>query len=184
VARSTTQERSATPRQDPGEDGDRGSAGWVAAALEAAVQARAPGVRASTPMVRQLAVNVSRELGLDAQTQTLVAVAVRVRDVGMLALPDSVVLATTPFSPADWELIHRHPVIGAQLLERLGVVAPAAQVVRSHHERWDGGGYPDGCSGDAIPLLSRVIATCDAFVAMASDRPHRRGLGAEVALPE
>ena len=133
-------------------------------------------------MVRQLAVNISRELGLDAQTETLVDVAVRVRDVGMLALPDSVVLATTPFSPVDWELIHRHPVIGAQLLERLGVVAPAAQVVRSHHERLDGRGYPDGCGGDAIPLLSRVIATCDAFVAMAGDRPHRRGLGAEVAL--
>ncbi|MGZ6693472.1 MAG: HD domain-containing phosphohydrolase, partial [Solirubrobacteraceae bacterium] len=150
--------------------------------MEAALQARAPGVHASTPMVRQLAVKLSRALGLDAQTQTLLDTAVRVRDVGMVALPDSVVLATTPLSPADWELINRHPVIGAQLLERLSVVASAAQVVRSHHERSDGDGYPDGCAGDAIPLLSRVIATCDAFVAMASERPHRRGMGAESAL--
>ncbi|MGZ6119468.1 MAG: HD domain-containing phosphohydrolase, partial [Gemmatimonadaceae bacterium] len=182
VARSRSNVDSANAAEGPGGSGDPGSAGWVAAALEAALQARAPGVHASTPMVRQLAVKLSRALGLDAQTQTLLDTAVRVRDVGMVALPDSVVLATTPLSPADWELINRHPVIGAQLLERLSVVASAAQVVRSHHERSDGDGYPDGCAGDAIPLLSRVIATCDAFVAMASERPHRRGMGAESAL--
>jgi putative nucleotidyltransferase with HDIG domain len=73
-------------------------------------------------------------------------------------------------------------VIGEQLLEGLFVVASAAEIVRSHHERWDGGGYPDGVRGTSIPLLSRVIATCDAFVAIASDRPHRRGIGAEAAL--
>ena len=100
-------------------------------------------------------------MGLDAQSQALLAVAVRVRDIGMVALPDSVVLATTPLSPADWELINRHPVIGERLLERLFVMASAAEIVRAHHERWDGDGYPDGRRGDAIPLLSRVIATCD-----------------------
>jgi HD-GYP domain-containing protein (c-di-GMP phosphodiesterase class II) len=73
-------------------------------------------------------------------------------------------------------------VLGQRLLEEIDVVAPAAAIVRAHHERWDGGGYPDGVSGEAIPLLSRIIATCDAFVAMASDRPYRRGLGAEAAL--
>jgi putative nucleotidyltransferase with HDIG domain len=133
-------------------------------------------------MVRQLTVKVSRELGLDAQAQALLDVAVRVRDVGMVALPDAVVLATTPLSPADWELVNRHPAIGADLLQELFVVAAAAPIVRAHHERWDGAGYPDGRRGDAIPLLSRLIATCDAFVAIASDRPHRRGVGAEAAL--
>ncbi len=165
-----------------GGSGDVGTEAWVAAALEAALRARAPGVYASTPMVRQLAVKVSRELSLDAHDQTLLDVAARVRDVGMVALPDAVVLATTPLSPADWELVNRHPVIGAELLEEVFVVASAAPIVRAHHERWDGGGYPDGRAGDAIPLLSRVIATCDAFVAIASDRPHRRGVGAEAAL--
>ena len=168
--------------QDVGESGDRGSAAWVGAALEASVRTRAPGVHASTPMVRQLAARVARELRLDAQAASLLDVSVRVRDVGMLALPDPVVLATTPLSPADWEVVNRHPVIGAELLEGLQVAALSAQIVRSHHERWDGGGYPDGHSGEAIPLLSRVIATCDAFVAIASDRPHRRGIGAEAAL--
>ncbi len=159
-----------------------GSAMLVGAALEAMLRARAPGLHASTPMVCQLAVKVGREMDLDTHTQSLLDLAARVRDIGMVALPDSVVLATTPRSPADWEVINRHPVIGEQLLEGLFVVAPAAEIVRAHHERWDGDGYPDGRRGDAIPLLSRIIATCDAFVAMASDRPHRRGIGAEAAL--
>jgi putative nucleotidyltransferase with HDIG domain len=175
-------DRSATSAGGLSGSGDHGTAAWVAAALEAVLRARAPGVHASTPMVRQLAVKVSRELVLDAQNQALLDVATRVRDVGMVAVPDAVVLATTPLSPADWEVANRHPVIGAELLDELFVVASAAPIVRAHHERWDGGGYPDGLSGDAIPLLSRVIATCDAFVAIASDRPHRRGAGAEAAL--
>ena len=182
VARSLTKAGSPNPGKGPNGRRDPGAAAWVAAALESAVRARAPGVYASTPMVRQLAVKVGRELGLDAQEQTLLEISVRVRDVGLLALPDSLVLATTSLVPADWELVNRHPVIGADLLEELAVVASAAPIIRAHHERWDGDGYPDGRRGEAIPLLSRVIAICDAFVAIASDRPHRRGLGAEAAL--
>jgi putative nucleotidyltransferase with HDIG domain len=133
-------------------------------------------------MLRPLAVKVSRVMGLDTQAHALLDIAVGVRDIGMVGLPDSVVLTTTPLSPADWELINRHPVIGEQLLRELFVVAAAAGIVRAHHERWDGAGYPDGISGEAIPLISRVIATCDAFTAIATDRPHRRGIGAEAAL--
>jgi putative nucleotidyltransferase with HDIG domain len=164
--------------------GDADRAESAGAALEAALAARAPGVHASTPMVRQLALQVGRELDLDAVAKAQLDLAVRIRDVGMIALPDSVALATTALSPADWELVNQHPVIGAELIEGLPVVAFAAPLVRSHHERWDGGGYPDGLTGDQIPLLSRVMATCDAFVSMASDRPHRRGMGAEIALEQ
>jgi response regulator RpfG family c-di-GMP phosphodiesterase/DNA-binding CsgD family transcriptional regulator len=167
-----------------GTNGDFGSAAPVAEALEAALAARAAGVHASTGMVRQLAVNVCRQLELDDRAQALVDVCVRVRDVGMVALPDSVVLATGPLGPEDWEVLNRHPVLGAELLETLPAMESAASIVRAHHERWDGQGYPDGLSGEAIPLLGRVIAACDAFVAMAIDRPHRRGIGAEGALEQ
>jgi putative nucleotidyltransferase with HDIG domain len=182
MALSTRQAVRSRSRMPPREDGDPRAAVWVGAALESALRARAPGVYSSTPTVRQLAVKVGRELGLDAQSRSLLDLCVRVRDVGMIALPDEVVLATAPLSPEGWELMNQHPVVGAQLLDDLLIVAPAAAIVRAHHERWDGGGYPDGLAGDAIPLLSRVIATCDAFVAMARDRPYRRGLGSEVAL--
>jgi putative nucleotidyltransferase with HDIG domain len=155
---------------------------WVGASLEAALRARAPGIHASTPLVCQLTARVGRELGFDAGALMLLVLAARVRDIGMIALPDSIVLATGSRSPAEWELVNSHPALGQQMLEGLMVVASAAPIVRSHHERWDGAGYPDGLRGDATPLLSRVIATCDAFVAVARDRPHRRGMGAEAAL--
>jgi putative nucleotidyltransferase with HDIG domain len=163
-------------------DVDPDSTASVGAALEAALRARAPSLYASTPVVRQVAAKVSRELGFDAPTAGLLDLAVRVRDVGMIALPDSIVHAIARLTPEEWEIVYRHPVIGARLLETLPPVAVAAPTVLSHHERWDGGGYPDGLSGEVIPLLSRVIAVCDAFVALAHDRPHRRGLGSEVAL--
>lgn len=161
-----------------------GAAASVAGALEAALRARAPGMHASTPMVRQLALKVSHELKLDASSAALLDVAARARDVGMVALPDALVLATRQLTPGEWELMNSHPIVGAALLEEFPETADAARIVRSHHERWDGDGYPDGLSGEEIPLLSRVIATCDAFVAIASDRPHRRGLGAEMALDQ
>ena len=72
-------------------------------------------------MVHELAVRVSLELGLDAHRETLLDVSVRVPDVGMLALPDAIVLATTPLSPAGWDLMNRHPIVGAELLEQLSV---------------------------------------------------------------
>lgn len=158
------------------------SARLVACGLEAALKARAPGVYASTPMVRQLAVEVSRALGLDGEEQALVDLCSGVRDIGMVALPDRVVLATGALSPDAWGILNRHPALGADLLKPLAGLGPAAEIVRSHHERWDGEGYPDGRRREAIPVLSRVIAACDAFVAMASDRPHRRGTGVEAAL--
>ena len=93
AARSSTQVRSTAAADDAEQ--------WAGTALEAALQARAPGVHASTPMVRQLALQVARELGLDRRAQARLDLAVRVRDVGMIGLPDSVALATTPLTPAE-----------------------------------------------------------------------------------
>jgi putative nucleotidyltransferase with HDIG domain len=154
----------------------------VATGLAAALKLRARDLHATTPMVRKLAVQVSRQMGLDDHQQELVDVCAQLRDVGMIGLPDSVLMKTGPLSPGDWQLLNRHPVLGAELLHSMPDMAEVAGVVRAHHERWDGEGYPDGLQGEGIPLLSRLIAVCDAFVAMASDRPHRRGIGAEGAL--
>ena len=159
-------------------------AGSAVVSLEAALALRAPAVHASTPMVRRLAVEIVRQLGLDARDQALADMCARVRDVGMLGLPDAVVLATGPLSPQDWELVNRHPALGAELLEGLPGLREMAEVVRAHHERWDGEGYPDGLRGERIPLLSRVIAAADAFVAIATDRPYRKSSGAEAALEQ
>ncbi len=161
---------------------DRAPVARVAAALEAALRARAPALHASTPLVRKLALRVSRRLGLDETQEQMVDACAQLRDVGMIGLPDEVILNTGRLSPPDWALMNRHPELGAELLQSLPGMAAVAQLVRAHHERWDGEGYPDGLRGEAIPLASRVVAVCDAFVAIATDRPHRRGAGAAGAL--
>ncbi len=158
------------------------SAAPIAAGLEAALIARAPAQYMSTPLVRKLAVRVCRQLGLDDRERGAVDVCTQVRDVGMISLPDSVILSPGSLSPSDWALLNRHPALGAELLESIPPMAAAAEIVRAHHERWDGEGYPDGLLGEAIPLASRVVAVCDAFVAIATDRPHRPGVGAGGAL--
>lgn len=150
--------------------------------LEAWLRARAPRIHDSTPMVRQLSIKVADELGLDHDDQSLVELSAQVRDIGMIGLPDEVILNTGRLSPGGWEQVTRHPVLGSKLLSALPAIEMLAPIVRSHHERWDGRGYPDGLAGEQIPLASRILAVCDAFVAISSDRPHRRGLGYETAL--
>jgi putative nucleotidyltransferase with HDIG domain len=183
VATITLDERPPTLRVLRGGSGpDASSSAITAAALEATLKARAPALHASTPLVRRLSVRVSRRLGLDAHEEHMVDVCAQLRDIGMIGLPDSVIFNTGPLSPADWALLNCHPERGADLLHSLPGLAWAAEFVRAHHERWDGEGYPDGLEHEAIPLPSRVVAVCDAFVAIATDRPHRRGSGAEGAL--
>ena len=154
----------------------------IAEAWEAALRARAPAQHAGTPLVRKLAAQVSRQLGLGRAERSAVDVCAQIRDIGMIKLPDSVVLKTGPLSPRDWALLNRHPELGAELLQSFPAMAESAALVRAHHERWDGDGYPDGLRGQAIPLPSRVVAICDAFVAIAIDRPQQRGIGADRAM--
>ena len=154
----------------------------VAAGLEAAFEARAPLIHSGTPLVRKLAANISRLLELEDHERLAIDVCARVRDIGMIGLPDYVIANAGTLSAGDQALLNRHPAIGATLLQSVPTMAAAAGSVRAHHERWDGAGYPDGLSGDAIPLPSRVVMVCDAFVAIATDRPQRRGIGAEGAL--
>lgn len=158
------------------------SAGLIVAGLQAALRLRAPQLDGSTEMVRTLSVRMCSRLGLDDDQRRLADLCARVRDVGMIGLPDDVVLSSSALSPQQWQSVNRHPVLGAELLDSLSPLRSAVPIVRAHHERWDGEGYPDGLAGRAIPLLSRVIATGDAFVALVSDRPHRRAIDSDVAL--
>jgi putative nucleotidyltransferase with HDIG domain len=161
---------------------DPASVEITAAALEAALRVRAPAHSAGTPLVRRLAQQVSRGLDLDEPQTLMVDACAHLRDVGMIGLPDALILNTGPLSPEEWASVNRHPELGAELLLSLPGMGAVARLVRAHHERWDGEGYPDGLRGDSIPLASRVVAVCDAFVAIATDRPHRRGAGAAGAL--
>jgi len=99
----------------------------------------------------------------------------RLHDVGKMALPDNTLRRRGPLSARDWKLIQRHTVIGEEMIAATGVLPGAAVVVRSHHERWDGHGYPDRLRGEDIPLPARIFAVADALDAITTDRPYRAG---------
>jgi HD-GYP domain-containing protein (c-di-GMP phosphodiesterase class II) len=132
-----------------------------------------------------LALAVGRELGLDAREQRDLEFGALLHDIGKLKVPDEILNKPGKLSPAEWEVIRRHPVDGQAMLDRIGgVLAEVGLTVRGHHERWDGGGYPDGLRGEAIPLNARIICACDAYSAMTTNRSYRAAMPSEDALAE
>ena len=119
----------------------------------------------------------------DVELGRLVAGA-QLHDVGKVAIPSSILDKPAALTAAEWALIREHTVIGEQILRSVPELADVATVVRHSHEHWDGSGYPDGLSGEEIPLASRVILCADAFHAMRCDRPYRRGRPASEAIAE
>jgi putative nucleotidyltransferase with HDIG domain len=105
-------------------------------------------------------------------------------DIGKIGVPDNVLRKPTALSEGEWAVMKRHPEFGAQIISGIPFLEDVARIVRHHHERWDGMGYPDGLRGDRIPLGARIFAVGDSFDAMTSDRPYRRGLLIDAAREE
>jgi HD-GYP domain-containing protein (c-di-GMP phosphodiesterase class II) len=143
-----------------------------------------PALAAHLGDVAQLAEATARELGMDEQEVEHVRAAGELHDVGKTAIPEAILEKPGPLDELEWELVRRHSLIAERIVGAAPALAPVAKLVRSVHERWDGKGYPDGLAGEAIPLGSRVVAVCDTFHAMTSDRPYRGAMSAEVALAE
>src|SRR4051812_39664913 len=135
--------------------------------------------------VLSLTVDVGRELGLDAREQRELEFGALLHDIGKLRVPDEILNKPAKLTPAEWAVMKRHPQDGQEMLDRVGgVLADVGVVVRGHHERWDGGGYPDGLVGEDIPLSARIICACDAYSAMTTDRPYRGAMPVEHAMTE
>lgn len=131
-------------------------------------------------MSRKLAV----ALGCDAGEARAIGLAGRLHDVGKVVVPDAILQKPGPLTHGEWDLVKRHPGVGAEVLGHIPSLRMIAPLVRSHHERWDGSGYPDGLAANAIPLGARVIGTADAYDAMITERPYRRALSTDDALDE
>jgi diguanylate cyclase (GGDEF)-like protein len=161
---------------------ERTSLGTVRA-LAVAVDARLETAGTRSAVVAALSAALARQLGLDDERVRLIEIAALVHDVGMVALSDDLLGKTAPLTAPEIEAVRRHPSLGEQIV---GACAPAAVVpwIRHHHERWDGAGYPDGLRAVAIPLEARIIAVCDAWDAMISERPYRRAMTAAEAVAE
>jgi HD-GYP domain-containing protein (c-di-GMP phosphodiesterase class II) len=110
--------------------------------------------------------------------------AASLHDVGKAAIPDDILRKDGPLDVEEWALMRQHTLIGERILVAAPALSRAAKLVRWSHERWDGHGYPDGISGEKIPLGSRIISVCDAFDAMTADRPYRKAMTASAALSE
>ena len=135
--------------------------------------------------VVHLALDVARELKLDFELQRTVEFGALLHDIGKIAVPKEIVNKPGKLDPREWEIIKTHTVEGQRMLERVGgFMGNVGRIVRSHHERWDGRGYPDGLTGADIPFAARIISCCDAFNAMTTDRPYRDALPASMALAE
>jgi putative nucleotidyltransferase with HDIG domain len=135
--------------------------------------------------VVNLALDVAHELALDASGRLKVEFGALLHDIGKIAVPKAIVNKAGELSEGEWEIIRTHTVEGQRMLERVGgVMGEIGQIVRSHHERWDGTGYPDGLRGDEIPLEARIISCCDAFNAMTTTRSYRRAMPQAVAVAE
>jgi putative nucleotidyltransferase with HDIG domain len=142
-------------------------------ALGAALDTRDTATEAHSQRVGRYAIRLARELRLgDAQLRDLEQGAY-LHDVGKIGLPDAVLQKPGPLSEEEWEIVRRHPQIGAALLRRIPFLQGAAEIALCHHERWDGTGYPRGLAAAAIPVAARVFAVADAFDAMTSDRAYR-----------
>jgi diguanylate cyclase (GGDEF)-like protein len=134
--------------------------------------------------VAQLARAVGSRLDLPAHELHDLGLAAELHDVGKLAIPDAILEKPGALTDEEWTFIHRHTLVGERILCAAPSLERIARLVRSTHERLDGLGYPDGLSGDDIPLLSRIVAACDAFFAMTEDRPYRSAMTSEDAISE
>jgi two-component system cell cycle response regulator len=134
--------------------------------------------------VAELAEAVARRLELDSEQIDHVRHAAALHDVGKMAIPDAILDKPAALDDHEWQFIRRHTIIGERIVAAAPALRAVAALVRSSHERWDGGGYPDGLAGEAIPLGARIVSVCDAFDAMVADRPYRAGMDATAALDE
>ncbi len=145
-------------------------------ALALAIEAKDHTTHDHLRRVQLYAVEIGKELGLsDVELEALRAAAV-LHDIGKLAVPEHIISKPGRLTPEEFEKMKIHPVVGAEILERVRFPYPVVPIVRAHHEKWDGSGYPFGLKGEAIPIGARILATVDCLDALASDRQYRRAL--------
>jgi putative two-component system response regulator len=139
-----------------------------------------------TRRVGQSAGRIAKALGLSRREVRRIQMAAPLHDVGKIGIPDSILLSADRLSPADFEIMKTHCVIGADLLasEDVPVLELAAEIALSHHECWDGSGYPNASSGSDVPLAGRIVAVADTFDALTHSRPYKKAWPVEEALEE
>jgi HD-GYP domain-containing protein (c-di-GMP phosphodiesterase class II) len=150
-------------------------------ALANALEANDEYTSSHTRWITDMALRVGEALGFEGAELKRLELGALFHDIGKIGIPTSILQKPGPLSTEERRIIEMHPELGERILEPIGRLSEVRKVVRSCHERWDGGGYPDGKVGDEIPFDARIILVCDAFHAMTTDRPYRRRLSVDEA---
>lgn len=161
----------------------RGSEATLAA-LSTALDARERATAGHSERVSRYAAELARRAGVPDSELYAIRVGALLHDIGKIGIPDSILLKSQQLSADEWDIMRSHPAVGFQILAPIEQFRDAAELVLLHHERWDGTGYPNGLSGERIPVGARIFAIVDAYDAITSDRPYRRQSSAAVALRE
>ncbi len=142
-------------------------------ALSNAVEARDAYTGKHAERVAAYGIAIARAVGLPRPESAETQFGFLLHDIGKVAMPDAILFKPDTLTAEERALMARHPIVGAEIIAGIEFLSEAAQVVRSHHERWDGTGYPDGLRGEEIPLVARVFAVADVLDALTTDRPYR-----------
>ncbi len=153
-------------------------------ALGSALDTRDVGTESHSRRVHGYALATAREHGVTGDELRDLAHGVLLHDIGKIGIPDGILLKPGPLTPDEWKVMRTHPEIGKRLIEKIPFLRGAVPIVYSHHEKWDGTGYPRGLNGEAIPLGARIFAVVDAFDAMTFDRPYSRAIPFDAATAE
>jgi response regulator RpfG family c-di-GMP phosphodiesterase len=153
-------------------------------ALAESLEARDPYTSGHSTRVTDYAVRVAKALGVSRSSIDTLRCACRLHDIGKLGISEAILHKNGPLSEDEWAMIQEHPGRGERIIHSLGFLGRAKPVVRHHHERWDGGGYPDGLRSQEIPFLTRILSVADCYDAMTSQRPYRSAMSRFEALAE
>lgn len=148
------------------------------------IEAKDVGTRRHLDRTRDLALALTRVIDPELAEQPQTAHGFLLHDIGKIGIPEDVITKQGPLSSSEWSIMRTHPVVGAHIVTPIRMLGDAVDVVRFHHERYDGSGYPHGLQGEDIPLLARIFTVVDAFDAITSDRPYRSGQTPEAAMEE
>lgn len=152
--------------------------------LIASIQVRDHYTEEHSNRVAEMAVKIAEGLNCTPSEIESMRISSLLHDIGKISVPDNVLLKCGSLLPEEYQVIKKHPDIGDNVLSNVVLLDKERKIIRHHHERWDGKGYPDGISGNDIPLLSRILSVADSFDAMISDRPYRKSLGVDLATRE
>ncbi len=156
----------------------------VVEALAAMVEARDRYTGRQMAQVGRLSARLALQLGLTPSEAQQLGIAGVLHDIGKVAVPDAILQAPVGLTVDQWKSVRFHAIVGADIVNRVPALRPVAAIIRGHHERWDGLGYPDGLAGYYIPYGARIVAVVDAYGAMTSNRPYRAGRSPEAAYAE